>query len=51
MENIKEKPTPLGLRVYKKHRTIIKKLAKKWKRSESAVVREIIEDMARPLVL
>jgi len=38
-----EKPTPLGSRVYKRHRAIIKKAAKKLHISEGEVVRRAIE--------
>jgi predicted DNA-binding protein len=36
-----------NVRLYKKHRAIIKKLARKWKRSQSTVIRDAIEDMGR----
>jgi propanediol utilization protein len=38
-----EKPKPLGARVYKRHRSIIKRGAKKLKVSEGEFVRRAIE--------
>jgi len=38
-----------NVRLYKEHRAIIKKAAKKWKISESAVIRDAIEDVGRLL--
>lgn len=43
MEAKKEKPTPLGARVFKRHRNIIRKIAKKSGVSEAQVVRTAIE--------
>jgi hypothetical protein len=39
----KEKPLPLGARVYKRHRVIIKKAARKLRVSEGEVVRRAID--------
>lgn len=38
---------PCIVRLYKKHRTIIKKLAKNLEKSEASIVREAIEDIGR----
>lgn len=42
-----EKPTPLGSRVYRKHRKLVKRLSRKMKMKGAAVVRFAIEDLAR----
>jgi hypothetical protein len=42
----KEKPTVISPRVYKKHRTIIKKAARKLRVSEAEVVRRALEAFA-----
>jgi len=39
----KEKPSPLGSRVYNRHRILIKKAAKQLKISEAEVVRRALE--------
>jgi hypothetical protein len=42
----KEKPLPLGSRVYKQHRVIIKRASKKLGISEAEVVRRAIQRFA-----
>jgi propanediol utilization protein len=45
MNNLKEeKPLPLGARVYKRHRVIIRKAARKLGVSEAEVVRMAIDN-------
>jgi hypothetical protein len=43
----KEKPLLLGARVYKRHRAILKKLAKKLNVSEAEVVRRALDAFAK----
>lgn len=43
MTKEKEKPAQLGARVFKKHRIIVRKLAKANKVSEAEIVRRAIE--------
>ncbi len=43
----KEKPLPLGSRVYRRHKVIIKKTSKKLGISEAEVVRRAIDAFAR----
>ena len=41
---MEEKPTQLGARVFKRHREIIRKLAKKLNVSEAEIVRAAIQE-------